>query len=109
MSPEVDAKAHQLVNQMGGFFLEEVKARRGDRLKQGVDVSSGEVWSGQEAKDLGLVDIVGTLDEYVASTWGFPSYDFGPAPQSLRFMTRALQDALVGAVQSLSTSVPPIR
>ena len=109
VSPEVDAKAHQLVNQMGGFFLEEVKARRGDRLKQGVDVSSGEVWSGQEAKDLGLVDIVGTLDEYVASTWGFPSYDFGPAPQSLRFMTRALQDALVGAVQSLSTSVPPIR
>ena len=109
VSPEVDAKAHQLVNQLGGFFLEEVKARRGDRLKQGVDVSSGEVWSGQEAKDLGLVDIVGTLDEYVASTWGFPSYDFGPAPQSLRFMTRALQDALVGAVQSLSTSVPPIR
>jgi protease IV len=97
------------VNQIGGFFLEEVKARRGNRLKPGVDVSSGEVWSGQEARDLGLVDVVGTLDEYVSSNWGVPSYDFGPAPQRLGFMTRALQDALVGAVQNLSTSVPSIR
>jgi hypothetical protein len=45
----------------------------------------------------------------VTSTWGLPFYDFGPAPQGLRFMTRALQDALVSVVQNLSTSAPVIR
>jgi protease-4 len=109
VSPEVDAKAHQIVNTMGAFFLEEVKSRRGDRLKAGVDVATGEVWSGPEAKDLGLVDEVGTLDDFVKANWGVPSYDFGPSPQGLQLLSRALQDSAVAAVQRLAVSVPAIR
>lgn len=109
VSPEVDAKAQQIVNQMGAFFLDEVKSRRGDRLKPGVDVASGEVWSGPEAKQLGLIDDVGTLDDYVKTTWGVPAYDFGPSPQGMHFLSNALQDVFVGAVQRLSTSLPSIR
>ena len=45
VSPEVDAKAHQIVNSMGAFFLDEVKSRRGDRLKVGVDVAQGLGWT----------------------------------------------------------------
>lgn len=109
VSPEVDMKAQKLVDQFGTFFLEEVKARRGTRLKQGVDVATGEVWPGPEAKDLGLVDSVGTLDEYVSATWGMRTYDFGPSAQGLQLLGHTLQDALVGLVQRLATSVPSVR
>lgn len=109
VSPEVDMKAQKLVDQLGTFFLEEVKTRRGTRLKQGVDVATGEVWPGPEAKDLGLVDSVGTLDEYVSATWGMRTYDFGPSAQGLQLLGHTLQDALVGSVQRLATSVPSVR
>ena len=109
VSPEVDMKAQKLVDQLGTFFLEEVKTKRGTRLKQGVDVATGEVWPGPEAKDLGLVDSVGTLDEYVSATWGMRTYDFGPSAQGLQLLGHTLQDALVGLVQRLATSVPSVR
>ena len=64
---------------------------------------------GPEAKDLGLVDSVGTLDEYVSATWGMRTYDFGPSAQSLQLLGHTLQDALVGSVQRLATSVPSVR
>jgi protease IV len=109
VSPEVDIKAQKLVDQLGTFFLEEVKARRGTRLKQGADVATGEVWPGPEAKDLGLVDSVGTLDEYVSATWGMRTYDFGPSAQGLQLLGHTLQDALVGSVRRLANSVPSVR
>jgi protease IV len=109
VSPEVDAKARQLVDQMGAFFVSEVKARRGDRLKAGIDVGTGEVWSGPEAKDLGLVDDVGTLDEFVRVNYGVPPYDLGPSPQGLHLMSAFFQDVVVGAAQRLSSSLPALR
>jgi protease-4 len=109
VSPEVDLKAQKLVDQLGTFFLDEVKARRGSRLKQGIDVATGEVWPGPEAKDLGLVDSVGTLDEYVSATWGMRTYDFGPSAQGLQLLNRTLQDALVGSVQRLASTIPSVR
>lgn len=109
VTAEVDAKAQRLVDQLGVAFLEEVKARRGSRLKQGVDVATGEVWPGPEAKDLGLIDAVGTIDEYVSATWGLRTYDFGPNAQSLPLLGRTLQDVIVGSVQRLGGSVPEVR
>ena len=109
VSPDVDVKAQKLVDQLGSFFLDEVKATRGDRLKQGVDVATGEVWPGPEAKDLGLVDSVSTLDEYVAATWGIRTYDFGPSAQGLQLLNRTLQDALVGSIQRMTSAVPAVQ
>jgi protease-4 len=67
------------------------------------------VWPGPEAKDLGLVDSVGTLDEYVSATWGMQTYDFGPSAQGLQLLNRTLQDALVGSVQRLASTIPFVR
>ena len=110
VSPEVDAKAQHLVDQLGAAFLQEVKDKRGTRLKQGVDVATGEVWPGPEAESLGLIDEVGTLDEYVNATWGgVATYDYGPKPQSLQLFGRTLQDVLVGSVQRLTIAAPAVR
>ena len=62
-----------------------------------------------EAKDLGLIDAVGTIDEYVGGTWGLRTYDFGPNAQSLPLLGRTLQDVIVGSVQRLGGSIPEVR
>jgi protease-4 len=98
-----------LVDQMGGFFLAEVKERRGSMLKKGVDYGTGAVWPGQEAKDLGLVDEVTTIDDYVDTHWGIKAYDFGPSPEASTMFSRSLQDAVVGAIERLATTTPSIR
>ena len=110
LTPEVDAKAQQLVDQLGGAFLQEVREQRGARLKQEVNVATGEVWPGPEAKVLGLADEVGTIDEYITTAWsGLKPYDFGPTPQSLQLFGRTIQDVLVGAVQRLAVQAPAVR
>lgn len=44
-------------------FIADVKAGRGDRLKGGDDIFSGLVWTGEQAKGLGLIDEVLTLEQ----------------------------------------------
>jgi len=109
VSPEVDRKAQQLVDQMGGYFLEEVKVRRGQALKANFDFGTGAVWPGPEAKELGLIDAVATVDEFVAAHWGLKSYDYGPSSDTSPFLTRSMQDALIGAVRRLALSGPVVQ
>ncbi len=109
VSPEVDRKAQQLVDQMGGFFLAEVKAKRAAQLKSGVDVGTGEVWPGPEAKELGLIDGVATVDDYVSTHWGMKTYDYGPNPEGSPFLARSLQDALAGVIKRMTMSTPTIQ
>ena len=47
-------------------FRDWVRTRRGDRLRGGDELFSGEVWTGARAAELGLVDGVGTLRGVVA-------------------------------------------
>ncbi|KPQ20121.1 MULTISPECIES: signal peptide peptidase SppA [unclassified Halomonas] len=44
-------------------FIDDVKAGRGDRLSDSDDLFSGLVWSGEQAKALGLVDQLGSMDD----------------------------------------------
>lgn len=109
ITPEVDAKAKQLVDQMGQVFVSEVRARRGAMLKAGVDVSTGEVWGGLEAKDLGLTDTVDTVDVYVANTWGLKQYDFGPSPDNMGILGASLAGAMVSAIESRLSAGPRLQ
>jgi protease IV len=79
MSPEADAKARDLVTQMGAQFRAELEAQRKGKLATGVDLATGEIWGGAQAKTLELIDDIGTIDEVVKSKWGDARiYDFGP-------------------------------
>lgn len=109
VTPEADAKAQHLVDQAGAAFLAEVKSLRGASLKSAADIGTGEVWFGSEAKDLGLIDQVSTLEAVVESTWGLRTYDFGPAQQSMPFFARLFQEAVVSGVQRLASTGPSIR
>ena len=109
VSPEADAKAHRLVDQIGGVFVQELHLKRGSSLKAGIDFGSGEIWSGVEAKELGLVDALGTLEEAVSETWALKTYDFGPQQRGSALLTSFVSDALVATVESLIGRQPWLR
>lgn len=66
LDPFLPEKAEDVVwlrdlqDQLHGMFREWVVARRGDRLKGGDELFTGEVWTGARAVELGLVDGLGT-------------------------------------------------
>ena len=51
-------------------FIDQVKDRRGDRLAEGADLFTGEVWVGHEAKDVGLIDEIGHLAPTMKAKFG---------------------------------------
>lgn len=103
-TPEVEAKAKQMVGQVAAAFLDEVKAARGQSLKNGIDYGSGEVWVGTEALKLGLVDAVGTLDEVVDTGWGLKLHHFGPRNNNLNLLGMQFADMLRGQVEDILLS-----
>lgn len=70
--------AQALVNGGAKMFADEVRARRGKRLKA-PDFDSGAVWMGRDALALGLIDELGTL-EGVAGALKLDTALVGPAP-----------------------------
>ena len=78
-TPEADAKAQEMVSLMGKRFAQEVTELRKDKLAKGVDFFTGEAWDGEQAKALGLIDEVNTLDAMVKQTFKLGYHDFGPS------------------------------
>lgn len=71
-------KVLSLVNELGGTFAQEVMDKRKERLKITREaLATGEVWTGTEALNLGLIDQIGTL-ETVAESFGATPRDYGP-------------------------------
>lgn len=108
MSPEADKKARELVAQMGQQFRAELEAQRKDKLKAGVDYGSGEIWGGVEAKAVGVVDEIGTLDEVIKTTWDLKAHDFGPGSGELPFV-RAGAQWLKGVILEAARTVAVLR
>lgn len=63
--PEDEAFVKKLLATTHKHFIDAVKAGRGDRLKNDTDIFSGLFWTGEDAKELGLIDGFGS-DAYVA-------------------------------------------
>jgi protease-4 len=80
MKPESDHKAQDMVDQMAGTFEKEFRRVRGDKLKGGVDYATGEVWDGEHALALGVVDALDSIENVVRREYGpdMKIRDFGP-------------------------------
>lgn len=94
VSPEAEKKAQELVDNAGGIFIAELVQARGSKLRKGVDYSTGEVWSGVEAKKLGLVDTIGTVDD-ISTAKGARMHNFGPHPSNGSLWGRAFSQVLL--------------
>lgn len=100
-SAEATHKAQALVDEIAAIFVREVKTRRGAKLPAGANYASGEVWTGEQAKALGLIDDIGTLDTAFAD---LPLRQYGPARPRSIFAPEA--SAWLGALfESLALAV----
>ena len=68
--PEDVVRLRGYLDQMHETFIAQVRARRGDRLKDGEDLFTGDFWIGQRAVDLGLADGVGHLVPRLKALYG---------------------------------------
>ncbi|MFC4458061.1 S49 family peptidase [Pseudonocardia nematodicida] len=59
-----------LQEQLHDRFADWVRERRGDRLATGTELFDGEVWLGERARELGLVDGIGTAHEVLTARFG---------------------------------------
>jgi signal peptide peptidase SppA len=55
--------------QLHELFVDWVKERRGDRLDSAEDLFTGDVWLGQRALDLGLIDGLGSLRQIIGERY----------------------------------------
>lgn len=69
---QADEKAQSMVSAIGAMFVAEVRHARGSRLNDSASIASGEVWNGDEALALGLIDGIGTLESLQAKLDGAP-------------------------------------
>ena len=103
ISTDVDAKAKALVDQIGAIFVAELHATRGSKLKAGVDYGTGEPWGATEAKELGLIDVIGTIDSVVAAAGGINVHNFGPYENSGFSMSSYLHGEVATAIEGYLT------
>ncbi len=89
-----------LQSQLHEQFVSWVKQRRGDRLNDGENLFTGEVWTGAKAAELGLVDGVGNLRAVI--TKRYPDAELSVAEPKRPLLARL---GLGGATQSLLTAV----
>jgi len=77
--PEDVARLKTVLDQLHDVFINYVKARRGAKITDDLDVFSGQFWTGQAAKDLGLIDGIGHIVPILKARFGdkvkFRSYN----------------------------------
>ncbi|GAB2980261.1 S49 family peptidase [Amycolatopsis acidiphila] len=72
--------------QLHELFVSWVKERRGDKLSPTEDLFTGDVWLGEKAKELGLIDGVGNLRELIAQR--FPAAEIKMAEPKKPLLAR---------------------
>ncbi|EEW08396.1 Periplasmic serine protease [Vibrio mimicus VM603] len=84
-------------------FIERVKAGRGDRLKDDPEVFSGLLWNGEQAKDIGLIDGLGSLNSVARDVIHQSNLvDYTPTEDIIRRLTQRAKLEASSFVQELS-------
>ncbi|WP_422071794.1 S49 family peptidase [Tranquillimonas rosea] len=98
--PEKDedvARLKTLQGQIHDSFIDHVKSRRGDRLASDRDLFTGDIWVGERAREIGLVDgvahVVPKMKELFGDEVRFISYQ-QKKPLLSRLGARVVGDAL---------------
>lgn len=63
LKPKDRRFAQMMIDEVHRYFIAAVKVGRGKRLHQSADIFSGRIWTGAQAKKLGLVDAYGSVSD----------------------------------------------
>lgn len=106
LKPEERAFWQQVLDTTHKQFIDQVKKGRGDRLKENPDMFSGLVWSGEQAKALGLIDGLGSRDSVARDVIHMKQYkDYTRTDSALdRLVNRLGTSVARGVVNELGLS-----
>lgn len=108
-TPEQQAIWQNMLNQIHGEFIKAVRQGRGERLKeqQHPDVFSGRVYTGIEAKNVGLIDDLGNVYSVARDVVKAPELvDYTPREEDLsRILSRSLGAEFKSQVESWLNSI----
>lgn len=102
VKPAQQAHAKKMLDIVHQQFINKVKEGRGNRLSEDPDLFTGLFWSGEQAKELGLIDDFGNVSYVAGTIIGYDSViDYSYKPD---FFERFAQDLGV-SISSTMTSV----
>ncbi|MEM9709548.1 MAG: S49 family peptidase [Pseudomonadota bacterium] len=96
------ARLKEIQEQIHQSFIGHVKRRRGDKLPEGEDLFTGEVWVGEKAVEKGLVDGVGHIVPKMKEIFG-KRIRFSVYQQRRPFLSRLGASLVDGAVSEVET------
>lgn len=106
-------KAQSIVNLMGQRFANELHDRRGKMLQGDVKYDTGEIWDGEGAKKLGLIDDLGTIEAVASKYPDAKVYEFGPRNGGSGLFSASVgdwaQSVMAGAIRNAVTPETTIR
>jgi len=105
MSEEEKSFIQNMIEDVYGTFIEHVAEGRGMTTAEVDSIGQGRVWSGANALDIGLVDIIGGLDkavEIAAEKAGLSRYRIKPLPAQKEPFEQFLEDLKGDAVSIFS-------
>ena len=104
-NPEDVARLKVLLEDIHENFIDHVKTRRADKLAEGQDLFTGEIWLARRAAELGLIDGIGHLRPFMKERFGdkvkFRCFGVKRGLMS-RFGVQMVNDALQGIEERAS-------
>lgn len=101
---EETAAGNALVSDIAKEFRNDVISMRGAKLKiDAKTLTTGQVWIGQQALDIGLIDGLATPEEFFTQQ-GIKPQEYSVESNSLRSLTRGIVGTAFEAVSSLAPS-----
>jgi protease-4 len=102
VKPEQQAHAKNMLDIVHQQFINKVKEGRGNRLSENPDLFTGLFWSGEQAKELGLIDGYGNVAYVAKDIIGYESVvDYSYKPD---FFERFAQDLGVSIGSTISSA-----
>ncbi len=96
-----EARIRALIEPLHQIFIDQVKARRGAKLDPTADLFNADIWLGEEAAKLGLIDGIAHLKPKLQDLYG-PKVRLVPLGQKRGLLQRlgmSLVDSTLGAVE----------
>lgn len=101
-NPVQRAHLQGMLDQIHQLFINDVKAGRGDRLKESDTLFSGLIWSGKESLKLGLIDGFGNTDSVARDKVGEENVvTFSPKQTLLEQLTEDVGTGMVKILNQL--------
>jgi len=105
LKEEDKAEVTAQLEEIHDWFIGRVRDSRGEKLVETEETFTGKTWLGQEAREMGLIDGIGTLASVAEEKFGTTNVRRYQAKPSLRSMLNPMASVISGDLEAVSTMI----